>query len=121
MEGSLLKAVLKVHIDTSESVRDLRDLKMHIEKQKRKIVFEEVEHVKRVAAGWFLKGTRGFRPRPGGILRSEGLREGEIHVVKRKAYKVLWHPLATLYANFKKRRRIRWLDIINRVAKRGVR
>lgn len=107
-----------IRVDTGESLTTLAEIKLELRKGREVEVRRRLAHVKSVASQWFLRGTRGFRPRPGGALRTGGLRESVLRTKRGRTFVVLWHPLANLYHNFQRRRRVRWLDIINRLARR---
>jgi hypothetical protein len=106
-----------VFLEISETLNELEFTKKKSIKLQYEALLKKKRHVEEVARSFFEEGTRGFRPREGGALRTSGLEVSEVRRKKNKVFLVFWHRLANLYHNFKSRRQIKWLNIIQRRAR----
>jgi hypothetical protein len=106
-----------VFLEISQTLNELEFTKKQSIKMQYEVLLKKKRHVEEVAKNFFEKGTKGFRPREGGTLRTSGLEVSEIRQKKNKVFIVFWHRLANLYHNFKSRRQIKWLNIIQRRAR----
>lgn len=110
--------IFRLSAVTDDTIQSLDALKDILKSDRRQAVLRHLDIVKKVSQQWFAKGTKGFRPSPDGELRTKGLNVSILHEKKKKTFVVLWHRLANLYHNFKNRKRIKFLNTINRLSKR---
>jgi hypothetical protein len=108
-----------VFLEISQTLNELESIKDKSIKMQYEELLKKKRHIEDVAKNFFEKGTRGFHPRVNGILRTKGLEVSEVRRKKNKVFIVFWHRLANLYHNFKKRRQIKWLNIIQWRARRA--
>ena len=109
----------RIFLEISQTLNELEFTKKQSVKMQYEALLQKKRHVEEVARSFFEKGTRGFRPRVDGALRTQGLEVSEIRRKKNKVFIVFWHRLANLYHNFKTRRQIKWLNIIQRRVRRA--
>jgi hypothetical protein len=107
-----------VFLEIDQTLNELEFTKKQSIKMQYDALLQKKRKIEEAAKNFFERGTTGFRPREGGTLRTQGLEVSEIRQKKNKVFVVFWHRLANLYHNFKTRRQIKWLNIIQRMVRR---